>query len=814
MDRIVLYCVSCFFVAGHTAAQTAAVIPEYRHLREAQLTESFVAENVEIQRDLATITLRSGSVSFAPPVLGRFTLGVFVGQGTIRVSPVEPNEQRHMRTLIETQELEEQFDRALLVFTDTTYKEIVGGAGKARPATREAVETLRDFRGRVRHSTEFPRSFLEALLATGSVENLEALVLTDLLGPARPGFFIAWLHGKKYGDLRFHLRPRGALPDLISPEEVALIFFDPGGAREGIWYLSHRKDEMSPGGAPPKEDKRVVEARHFKIDTTVTGNKHLKAAAEVRFRAVTGGERVFDFGLLPTLRVSRVRSQDRDIPFIQEEARANGRFYLVWPEPLESGKEYTATIEYAGDKVIHDAGGGNFAVGARESWYPSINSFQDRATYDLTFRIPKGYKLTSVGKPGPESDEGDYRMSRWVSEVPLAVAGFNFGKFTRKDRTVPELNYCIEGFAATEVPGYLRDLPTEMPGAMGAGTLTRTMTPSALLESAMAQTHGALLLFERYFGRPPYDRIAVTQQPQFNFGQSWPGLLYLPLAAFLDSTQRWQVMGSINRSLTDFVEEVTPHEVSHQWWGHMVGWNTYRDQWLSEGFADFSAGLYLQAAEKKPDRYLRYLEHSRDVLLEKNVYGKAPAEAGPLSMGLRLISLRNPLAYSRVVYSKGGMVLHMLRMLMWDRATGDRDFIAMMREFTSRFLHQNPSTADFQAIAEKHITPAKNMEKNQKLDWFFQQWVYGTEIPKYELTYDVSPQPGGKYLLKTRVVQSGVGERFAMVVPLYIDMDGTPVRAARLRMHGNSSFDGIQVLLPAKPRRVLVNAYFDVLSRK
>jgi hypothetical protein len=813
MDRIILYSVFCVLGAGRAAAQTATVIPEYKQLREAQLTESFIVENVELNRDVATITLRSGSVSFAPPVSGRVTLGVFTGQGTIRLNPVEPNEQRHMRNLIEARELVEQFDRAVFVFTDATYKEIAG-AGKARPAESAAAEALRDFRGRIRHSTESPRSFLEALLATDSVENADALVLADLLGPARPGFFSAWLHGKKYGDLRFHLRPRGALPELPSPEEVALVNFDPGGEKEGIWYLSHLKSELTAGAAPPREDKRVVEARHFKIDTTIGGNKHLKAMAEVRFRAVTSGERVLGFGLLPTLRVSRVRSQERDIPFIQEAARADGSLYLVWPEPLEKGKEYTAAIEYAGDKVIRDAGGGNYAVGARENWYPSINSFQDRATYDLTFRIQKGFKLTSVGKPARESTEGGLLVSRWVSEVPLAVAGFNYGRFDRKDSTVPELNYKIEGFATGEVPGYLRDTETDLPGAPTQGRLTGKMTPSTLLDSAMAQTRGALLIFERYFGRPPYDRIAVTQQPQFSFGQSWPGLLYLPLSAFLDSTQRWQLMDSIDTSLTDFVEEVTPHEVSHQWWGHMVGWDTYRDQWLSEGFADFSAGLYLQAVEKKRDKYLRYLERSRDVLLEKNKFGLAPADAGPLSMGLRLISLRNPRAYNGVVYSKGGMVVHMLRMMMWDQTTHDSAFIAMMREFTSRYLHQNPSTADFQAVAEKHMTPAMDVERNQKLDWFFRQWVYGTEIPKYELTYDVSPQPDGKYLLKGRLTQSGVGERFAMVVPLYIDMDGTPVRAARLRLHGNSSFDGIQMTLPGKPRRVLVNAYHDVLSRK
>src|SRR5438105_7191178 len=59
----------------------------------------------------------------------------------------------------------------------------------------------------------------------------------------------------------------------------------------------------------------------------------------------------------------------------------------------------------------------------------------------------------------------------------------------------------------------------------------------------------------------------------------------IELRAYLDSTQRWALVGGINNRLTEFVDEVASHEVSHQWWGHMVGWASYHEQWLSEGFA-------------------------------------------------------------------------------------------------------------------------------------------------------------------------------------------------------------------------------------
>src|SRR5262249_9487074 len=148
--------------------------------------------------------------------------------------------------------------------------------------------------------------------------------------------------------------------------------------------------------------------------------------------------------------------------------------------------------------------------------------------------------------------------------------------------------------------------------------------------------------------------------------------------------------------LTEFVEEVTSHEVSHQYWGHMVGWTTYHDQWLSEGFADFSAGLFLQHTNKSPEKYLKYLSNSRDRLLEKNSFGRRANDAGPLWMGLRLMSEKNQEAYSRVVYGKGGYVLHMLRQMMSDQKEGDKYFIAMMQDFVAQHLNGNASTESFQ----------------------------------------------------------------------------------------------------------------------
>ena len=137
-----------------------------------------------------------------------------------------------------------------------------------------------------------------------------------------------------------------------------------------------------------------------------------------------------------------------------------------------------------------------------------------------------------------------------------------------------------------------------------------------------------------------------------------PSLVYLPISAYIDSTQRWLLFGQINSKFSGFVQEVTPHEVAHQWFGHGVGWASYHDQWLSEGFAEFAAGLFLQQAmgPKWQKDYIDFWERQRHSILDKNKFGVAPNDAGPLWLGLRLISPHSEGGYQGVTYSKGAYV--------------------------------------------------------------------------------------------------------------------------------------------------------------
>jgi hypothetical protein len=393
--------------------------------------------------------------------------------------------------------------------------------------------------------------------------------------------------------------------------------------------------------------------------------------------------------------------------------------------------------------------------------------------------------------------------SEWDSGVPVPVAGFNYGDF-KKAKPIDDdaTHMVVEGLAATDAPDYLKEAESD-----GTGILS----PANLLGQGMAKAQMSLRIFNAWFGKSEFGRLSVTQQPQFNFGQSWPTLVYIPMSAFLDGTQRWQLLGEVHSGLTHFVDEVIPHEVSHQWWGHMVGWSSYHDQWLSEGFAEFSAGLYVQMTEKQPGAYLKYWERAHDAVLQKNSYGRRANDAGPLWMGERLNSFRNDDAYDAVVYNKGGYVLHMLRQMMWDPKEGDKRFREMMQDFVATYMNRNASTEDFERVVEKHMSPQMDMG-NHSMSWFFNQWVYGTAVPKYKFDYTVTAEADGKALVKATLTQSEVPPDFITLAPLYVDFDGQLTRIGSIRMVGNSTNDKLEVRLPKKPKRVLINALHDVLE--
>jgi hypothetical protein len=779
--------------------------PVYRQLRNLGLGQTFHLDNFTLSWDAATFRFEKGTLTLLSPVNGIVTGAVFIGDGHFNLKAVTRIDAHELARRTGAAEVNEDFTEVVFRFTGEASAKFRPGLGDRLETPAEATGVFNHWKETMRRRREQASSFTQYLLQGETMDNVDADLLAAVYNGSHPEFFNAYLRGQKHKDLRFFVRTRvGALPQLDSPEEVALINYDPEGMDDGVWYLAHLKSEYLNHTASSLEDRRLFATRGYKIETVISKNGHLFSTATIRFEPLLAGERVLKFGLLPNLRVTRVSDeQGQDIYFIQESRKEDGSFYAILPKAPPAGKEYSITIEYAGDKVLEEAGEGSFYMRARSSWYPNLNGFGERAPYDLTYKVPRKYKVISVGKLQAESVEQDFAVTHWVTPSPVAVAGFNYGDYRKIELPDEITNYRISGYYLTELPGSLH--------AYGA---LQSMAPGSMAKYALEQTRAQLQICSFYFGRSPYDDIYITEQPDFFFGQSWPNLVYLPISAYTDSTQRWLLFGNINNKFTGFVQEVTPHEVSHQWWGHAVGWASYHDQWLSEGFAEFSAGLFLEKAVGKDWQkdYIAFWNHLRQRILEKNNYGVAANDAGPLWMGLRLIAPRTASAYQDVTYAKGAYVLQMLRSMMYSPQDQDKAFIEMMHDFVASHRDKAASTESFKEIAEKHITKSMDFQRNGRLDWFFNEWVYGTQVPRYHFEYQVAAGDGGQVKLHMTITQSEVDDQFAMLVPVFADFGKGMVRLGQIGVVGNTT-RSLDILLPSQPKKVALNAYKDILER-
>ena len=798
----------------------------YRQLRDIGLGNSYHCENFTLTMDVGTFELKSGTITFLQLINQYQTGAVFIGQGHFTLKPLVHVDKQEMTRRTGQETAEEDFSEAVFRFTGGLYPQFAGVTGSKVETPPEAAAAFLRWKNKIRHRHEYPEGFTQGIFESENIDNVDADVLAAVYNPKHPPFFNAYMVGKPHKDLRFFLRTRvGAMPQMDSPEEVALINFDGAGMNDGVWYSQHLVSELKAQTANSKEDRRLFATRRYNIETVIGNNNHLFSRTTVTFEPLLAGERVMKFALLPTLRVVRVTDQNgQDLHFIQENRKEDGSFYAVLDHPPEMGKEQTISVEYVGDKVLYDAGGGSFYVGARESWYPNLNGFGEKALYDLTFRVPKSNVVISVGKLKNQSAEGGVAMTHWVTPVPVAVAGFNYGKYIKMDLPDDITHYNISGYYLSDLPDSLRAFQgNAMPGLNNSPVNMQSqalaaMSPGSMTKYALDQARAQMQLCTFYFGKGPYENINITEQPNFSFGQSWPNLVYLPISAYIDSTQRWMLFGHIDKEFTGFVREVTPHEVAHQWFGHAVTEASYHDEWLSEGFAEFSAGLFLQQAvgPKWQKDYVDFWERQRKRILEKNNFGIAPNDAGPLWLGRRLDSPRSAQAYFDVTYPKGAYILQMLRSLMRadQSATGnpDQTFIDMMHEFMEIHRDTPASTESFKTIAEKHMTKQMDLQRNGRLDWFFDQWVYGTQVPRYSFKYEVQPIAVGKVDLRMELTQSEVDQNFVMFVPVFADFGNGLARLGQVAVVGNSTRTVIYHL-DRQPKKVELNAYKEILER-
>lgn len=787
--------------AQHSANSNAT----YQQLRDLMPGDDVITvSNLVLHRDAAVFTFKSGTIAFFPPVNGKVTGAVFIGEGHLHIDP-PTDQERH--NLIEmgrkSGTYAEDFDQAVLRFTDGTAEELRKASGGKGAPGGDYAKAAKEFQDFGRHQFH---------------DNFDLRLLEDVLSPTPGGLFLAYMHGAKDPHLLFEIDPHGVSG--LAPEEVALINYRWRDDVTTYPLAFHRAAEYANGTASGNEHNEAFKILHEDLDTTIERNGFLSGVATVQVSAAEDGVAVIPFDLyankFAVLAVSKVETDTgAPLDFVQENKNDDPDFGVVLAKPLKQGETATVKVTYGGKDVVFNEGGNNYYPVAREDWFPnSDQELGDYATYQMTFHVPKGLQLIATGTKVSEKTDGKVTTTEWKTDEPLPVVGFTLGDFKEKDA---EFNYpsggglTVDAYANVDPPDFLAKFAN-----LGLGTMNTT----PMLATELNEGEAAAQVYTNYYGAIPFSHVSLTQQSDCSYGQSWPMLVYLPICGFLDATQRYGLITwHVKRpdavaAFNMYITIVVPHEVAHQWWGHTVGFRSYRDQWMSEGFANESAAIYLQTTNQM-DEYFEFWKQERKLITEKNPDGFRPIDVGPVTMGVRLSS---PKAgwdiYQDLVYPKGAYILHMLRMMMWTPHDGDARFKATMQDFVASHRLQAATTEDFKAAVERHMSPQMDLDGNHRMDWFFNEYVYGTDLPAYHFESQATPNDKGTSL-HLKLTQSGVPETFKMLVPIYLNLaNGNVVRIGSFTITGDKTIDQTVQLpkLEAAVKGASINHYYDVLS--
>jgi Peptidase family M1 domain len=545
---------------------------------------------------------------------------------------------------------------------------------------------------------------------------VEMSLVRALVGDATlSGYVAVWCHSDELGAFLFESDPE-------DPEALTLASFVPVDVRGwdrrrlarnirslqrkgrflalrvedlGAWdiWLSGAREEAAHGAAARGPG---FESRHYDLDVTVKRKRRmLDGSARVTVEATSPGRTTVVFDIHSDLRVLQAHDEHgAPLPFVQ----IGPQIAVVLREAPTVGTTRVIQLRYTG-RALQWVGRGVHDLVDTDGWYPHTGAV-DRATYDVRLRWPRGQELLASGQLVDSGLDGNYRWEHRRIDRPAIATSFVLGDLRVESRR-------IEGTALRV--GFDR------------------AAAAADREKAIATIASALEFLERTWGELPVDELTVVVLPR-DYAQSYLGFVTLN-DSLLEST------GIGTYDMGEWVREVTiAHELAHQWWGNVVGWASYRDQWLSESMANYTALLYWAERTGRADSPLGELVSGwRDSLERLAPDGRTVESLGPVVLGHRLNSSK-AIGYQTVVYRKGAVILAMLA-----RAVGPERFHEALRSFLADDAGRVLSTADFL----DELGRAAEID----LDGFARTFVYGTGIPDFSYTYAVE-RAGDHWLVR------------------------------------------------------------------
>ena len=811
--------------------------PLYQELREAEVSYAGEIRGGRFRVDRFELELEEGRLYLAPEIGGGRWTAVFVGDGRLLGYPPDAVEHHQLERFSDEHQVDEAFDRLVLWSSDDTAERLRALAAPARERRRDTERANRLLRdggagcwksGTSTEADLTPVRRETGTLPTGRAYRLRSSSqqgprLADPRGRApRPGKVVrtatttarvsdTWM---RLDALTDYARVRGsrvpAFPVDRTPSTTTK-------RRAVAWGLPPRR--RPPGGLEPRarvprtgstspSRGRRRRATAPPIEPLAPRGLRLQISmmlevTDVRWRA-DPTDRPAAAGLLSAEAADPDADPDEPtalsgepLPFAQEqeERTFEDDHFEPWvtvalPRTVAAGEPFVLELAYEGPLVDRLRQTRDFVLLDTLNWWPQ-HADNRTSRLEATFRMPERYRVATGGTLLDERVEDDTRIQRWATDGPVGSMAFHYGEFEVAEVERPE-GPAISIYADPNHRGFAPDSR----------------------ERTIADVTGAIELLAEYFGPFPYPSLLVTET-ETTSGQAFPGLLFLSYQAF----------GNMH---TGEAEAFRAHEVAHQWWGAGVDWwRDYRDQWMAEGFSNYAAALYALHGLDDPDQFADMIDAWRlDVLREGQVgqgiglrhYGFRPEalrwaeghEAGPLAVGYRLTSTKPRFGASIdhriLIYEKGAYVLHMLRSMLLDWDTGDdARFRELMRGYAVAHLGREMSTRTFEdAVAEAFGEP---------MGWFFDQWVYGVDVPTYRADLDVTPvvDQSMPFVLHGRVRQEDVPEGFRMPVPIRLTFDDRPPIVRHVLVDAPEV--SVELPLPARPADIEFNADHAVLAR-
>jgi hypothetical protein len=807
----------------------------YLRLRSVGLDKSRVynIREVTLERSAFHITFDDGTIAFTEDVDGRVTGAFFEGEGEVLLLPANHAERSSMMLFTGAAILEEKFVTAYFRFNDDTFAEL---KPSLRPA-RNSQEFISQWDSTARNLAQFDS--LRLLLSFSNF--LPSSVEGAGGGPASrkaddDRMLHARLQGRNLGTFDLYY-------DTVADEQIwaGQLKTVSGQSYYDVWSAfsvgQPRGRSGDAAGAMGEEAKpEAVNVSQYKIRAKVAPPTRLDAEASLQLQVRRGGQRAVLFELSRFLQISKVEADGHALEFIHNQAlegtqlarRGNDLVAVIFPEPLRSGQVVDLHFVYGGE-VLSEAGAGLLYVGARGTWYPSRGL--EMSKFDLQFRYPPGWVLVATGKrmeSAPSDSQPGEQTGHWVSDRPMPLVGFNLGKYSRVNAQAG--NVQVETYAtagversfpmgtaeSTPQPPQVPFRPRQSPAP--STVVTSPPSPVRNAQTVANMAARAVEFYAHRFGPYPYTGLALTQMPG-DVSQGWPSLVFLSSFSFLTPAEKSDLhMSAVTKILSD---STVAHETAHQWWGDLVSWKSYRDQWLFEALSNYSALLLLES--DSPAQFRAVLEKYRQDLLVNNKDGSPLADAGPVTFGTRLNSSHFPDGYEAISYGRGTWLFHMLRNMLRDAqragahsanlsdVQADAPFVNALAKVRERFQERAISTREFLQVFESELPPSLRYEGHKSLDWFYDGWINGTALPHLELqSLKYAQKPGGT-TVSGNILQKDAPKELVTAVPVYAVLPGKTVLLGQVFADGPET--SFRLSAPAGTRKVILDPNRTLLTR-